>query len=56
MKKSNTDDYYIEYLKRNFDKQTSIEQNKEDETPKEKIQKALKKSFEKIEQKYYSLV
>jgi hypothetical protein len=56
MKKINADDYYIEYIKRDFARQLHSEKPKEDITPKEKIREALKKNFTKDEQKFYSLV
>ncbi len=56
MKRVNADDYYIQYLKSNFAKQSDTELKKEDANMKDKIQKELKKTFEKDEQKYYCLI
>ena len=56
MKKVNADDYYIHYLKSNFVKQLDTELKNEDANIKEKIQKELKKNFEKDEQKYYCII
>ena len=56
MKKVNADDYYINYLKNKTLQPQQIEQKKDNDSPKEKIQEALKKSFENSEQKFYSLV
>lgn len=56
MKKVNANDYYIQYLKSSFDKSLQTEAKNGESDPKDKIQKALKKTFEKSEQKFYILV